>query len=140
MYYRLYDEDSGTVSKTSFDENDPTLGRIKIFSIPPPHTVASLKCCLVNAEGVSSDDVQLLENEDGDITMNDADGIALFTDNFPGFKEDQPIVFIYALKLPNQIAEPSEPSFSKRLKATMNWSKCQLIIKCPPLMLFRGLC
>jgi len=53
VYYRLYDDDGEAVSKTSFDESDSYLGCIDTFTIPPPHTVASLKDCLVHVEGVS---------------------------------------------------------------------------------------
>jgi hypothetical protein len=69
------------------------LGRIETVTIPPPHKVASLKDCLVHVEGVSGHDVQMLENEDGGFTMNDSDAIAHLTGDFPGCKEDQPIVF-----------------------------------------------
>jgi len=64
------------VSKTSFDESDSSVGRINTFIIPPPHTVASSKNCLVHVEGVSGHDVQLLENEDGEVIINDSDAIA----------------------------------------------------------------
>jgi hypothetical protein len=85
VYYRLYDDDSEAVSKMSFDESDSSLGRIDIFTIPPPHTVASLKDCLVHVEGVSGHDFQLLENEDGEVALDDGDDIALLTNNyFPG--------------------------------------------------------
>ena len=58
--------------------------------------VASLKYCLVHVEGISGHDVQLLDNEYGEVTMNDSDAIAPLTGDFPGSKEDQPIVFTYA--------------------------------------------
>ena len=121
VYYRLYDDDGEIVSKTSFDENDSSLGRIDIFTTPPPHTVAFLKDCLILVEGVSGGKVQLLENEDGDVTLNDDDAIALFTDDFPGSKKDQPIVFTYTRNAPHKTTTPEVPSFSKRLTATDNW-------------------
>ena len=116
MYYRLYDHDGEAVSKTSFDESDSSLGRIDIFTTPPPQTVASLKECLIHVEGVLDHDVQLLENEDGEVTLNDGDTIALLTDNCLGSKEGQPIVFTYA----------RNPSFSKRLTAKYNWGEWEL--------------
>ena len=123
VYYRLYDENSEAGSKTSFDESDFSLGRIDIFTIPPPHTVASLKDRLVQVEGVSGNDVQLLEDEDGEATLNDDDPIALLTDNFPGSKEDQPIVFTYTRNAPDKTMAPDISSFSKRLRATGNWGE-----------------
>ena len=121
VYYRLYDGDGEVVSKTSFDENDSSLGRIDIFTTPPPHTVASLKDCLIHVEGVSGGKVQLLENEDGEVTLNDGDAIALFTDDFPGSKEDQPIVFTYTRSAPDKTTALGSPSVSKRLTATGDW-------------------
>ena len=121
MYYRLYDDDIEAVSKSSFDESDSSLGRIDTFTIPPPHTVASLKDCLVQVEEVSGHGVQLLENEDGEVTLNDGDAIALLSDNFPGSKEDQPIVFTYARNASDKTTAPESPSFSKRLTATSSW-------------------
>ena len=121
VYYRLYDDDGEAVSKMSFDENDSSLGRIDIFTTPPPHTVASLKDRLIHVEGVSGGKVQLLENEDGEVTLNDGDAIALFTDDFPGSKEDQPIVFTYTRSAPDKTTALGSPSVSKRLTATGDW-------------------
>jgi len=139
VYYRLYDDDGEAVSKTSFDENDSSLGRIDIFTIPPPHTVAFLKDRLVHVEGVSSHDVQLLENDDGEVTLNDADAIALLTDDFPGLKEGQPIVFTYARNASDKTTGPENPSFSKRLTAKQDWSEWELFLRNTvlPLMLLR---
>ncbi|EDR01801.1 uncharacterized protein LACBIDRAFT_310488 [Laccaria bicolor S238N-H82] len=122
VYYRLYDDDSEAASKTSFDESDPSLGRLNIFTIPPPHTVASLKGRLVHVEGVSGNAVQLLENEDGEVTLNDGDAIALLTDDFPGSNEDQPIVFTYTRNAADKTTAQEIPPFSKRLTCTSNWA------------------
>ena len=102
------------------------MGRLDIFTIPPPHTVASLKDRLVHVEGVSGHDVQLLENEDGEVTLNDGDAIAFLTDNFPGSTEDQPIVFTYTRNGPDKTKAPEIPSFSKRLTATTSWGEREL--------------
>ena len=123
MYYRLYDHDGEAVSKTSFDESDSSLGRIDIFTTPPPQTVASLKECLIHVEGVLDHDVQLLENEDGEVTLNDGDAIALLAGNCLGSKEGQPIVFTYARNAADKTTTPEGPSFSKRLRAIDGWSE-----------------
>ena len=107
----------------SFDERDSSLGRIDKFTIPPPHTVASLQYCLVHAEGVSDSDVQLLENEDGEVTLNDGDTIALLTDNCLGSKEGQPIVFTYSRNASDKTTALEDPSFSKRLTAKQDWGE-----------------
>ena len=81
-----------------------------------------MKNRLVHAEGVSDSDVQLLENEDGEVTLYDGDAIALLTDDFPGSNEDQPIVFTYTQNAPEKTIAPEIP-FSRRLKATGNWGE-----------------
>ncbi|KAK7017175.1 hypothetical protein R3P38DRAFT_1318340 [Favolaschia claudopus] len=53
LYYRVYRPDTAVRSKAPFDRLDPCLGRIKARSVPPPHTAAILKGCLVAAEGLS---------------------------------------------------------------------------------------
>ena len=52
MYCRVYDDDGGAVSKTSFAKNNPSLGRVNTLSVPPPHTVSSLKNCIIKSEDI----------------------------------------------------------------------------------------
>ena len=95
MYYRVYDDDIGAVSKTSFDENDPCLGRVSTLSVPPPHTVSSLKNLIVMSEGISGHNVQLFEDEGSESAMNDSDALTLLSDTFPGYTEDRSIAITY---------------------------------------------
>ena len=99
------------------------MGRLDIFTIPPPHTVAFLKDRLIHVEGVSGHDVQLLENDDGEVTLNDGDAIALLTGNCPGSKEGQPIVFTYSWNASDKTTALEDPSFSKRLTAKQYWGE-----------------
>ena len=101
MYYRVYDDYGETVSKTSFDEDNPSLGRVNTLSLPPPHTVSSLKNRIINEEAVSGYNVQLFEDEGCDSAMNDSDPLTLLSDTFPGFKEDQPVAITYELGTKN---------------------------------------
>ena len=87
MYYRVYDDDGGAVSKMSFDENDPSLGRVDTLSVPPPHTVSSLKNFIIMSEGISGHNIQLFEDEDTESAMNDSDALTLLSDTYPGFIE-----------------------------------------------------
>ena len=95
MYYRVYDDDGGAVSKTSFDENDASLGRVDTLSVPPPHTVSSLKNFIIMSEGISGHNVQLFEDEDTESATRDSDVLTLLSDTFPGFTEDRPIAITY---------------------------------------------
>ncbi|EDR15483.1 uncharacterized protein LACBIDRAFT_321347 [Laccaria bicolor S238N-H82] len=98
VYYHIYDEQGETVSKTSFNQNTPSLGRVNTFAIPPPHTLASLKNHLVKSENILGRDVQILQDEDSESSMNDADSIALLSNSFPGCAEDQPIAVTYEVQ------------------------------------------
>ena len=95
VYYRVYDDDDEIVPKTSFDEDNPSLGRVNTLSVPPPYTVSSLKNCVIKSEDVSGDNVQLFEDEDSESAMNDDDALTLLSDMFPGFIEDRPIAITY---------------------------------------------
>ena len=95
VYYRVYDDDGEIVPKTSFDEDNPSLGRVNTLSVPPPYTVSSLKNCVIESEDVSGDNVQLFEDEDSESAMNDDDALTLLSDMFPGFIEDRPIAITY---------------------------------------------
>ena len=91
-------QDASDGREMSFNEDDTSLGRIEILSIPPPHTVASLKSCITKYEGVSAHDLQVFEDDTGEITMNDGDITALLADAYPGNVEEQPIAIVYKEK------------------------------------------
>ncbi|KAJ6578356.1 hypothetical protein B0H19DRAFT_1123012 [Mycena capillaripes] len=57
VYYRLYTLDGMLHCKNQ--QQSPFIGRIKATSVPPPHTVDSLKRALVQAEGLPDLDGQL---------------------------------------------------------------------------------
>jgi hypothetical protein len=98
VYYRVYDDEGETVSKTSFSQNAPYLGRVNTLAIPPPHTLASLKDHLIKSENILARDVQIFEDEDSESPMKDTDVIALLSDSFPGCMEDQPIAVTYEMQ------------------------------------------
>ena len=95
VYYLVYDDDGEIVSKTSFDENNPSLGRLDTLSVPPPHSVSSLKNRIIISEDLSGHDVQLFEDEGSVSAMNDSDALTLLSDTFPGSIEDRPIAITY---------------------------------------------
>ena len=95
VYYHVYDDVAEIVSKTSFDESNPSLGRVNTLSVPPPHTVSSLKNCIIESEDVLGHNVQLFEDEGSVSPMNDSDALTLLSDMFPGSIEDRPIAITY---------------------------------------------
>jgi hypothetical protein len=97
----VYDDDGGAVSKMSFGKNNPSLGRVNTLSVPPPHTVSSLKIFIIKSEDVSGHNIQLFEDEDSEPAMKDSDVLTLLSDMFPGFVEDRPIAITYELGTEN---------------------------------------
>ena len=105
VYYCIYDDDGEIVSKTSFDENNPSLGRVNTLSVPPPHTASSLKNYIIKSEDVSVNNVLLFEDEGSESAMNDSDTLTLLSDTFPGSKEDRPIAITYESGMKNGEAQ-----------------------------------
>ncbi|KAJ6486970.1 hypothetical protein C8R45DRAFT_1214242 [Mycena sanguinolenta] len=52
VYYRVYAAYGVIPSRTAPDPTQPSIGRIKATSVPPPLTAASLKHTLAHAEGI----------------------------------------------------------------------------------------
>ena len=50
MYYQLYADDFETPSKVANDPEEPSLGRIRVDSITPPHSSISIKGCISRVE------------------------------------------------------------------------------------------
>jgi hypothetical protein len=97
----VYDDDGGAIPKMSIGKNNPSLGRVNTLSVPPPHTVSSLKNFTIKSEDVSGHNIQLFEDEDSESAMNDSDALTLLSDMFPGFVEDRPIAITYELGTEN---------------------------------------
>ena len=96
-------------SKTSFDKDDTSLGRIDILSVSPPPTVASLKACIAKAEEMADHDLQMFEDDMGEIIMKDDDTITILADIYPGILQDAPIAIVFDSK---KVTRP----FTKRIQ------------------------
>ena len=85
-------------SKTSFDSEDFSLGRINMLSVAPPQTVAFLKFRIMKAELLPAIgyNIQLFKDIDGEVPMDDNDPISHpEAYNYPGYVADEPITIIY---------------------------------------------
>ena len=51
MYYQLFADDYEIKSKVAFDQEEPSIGRIRADSIAPPHSPTSIKRCISRVEG-----------------------------------------------------------------------------------------
>ena len=82
-------------SKTSFDSEDFSLGRIGMLSVAPPQAVALLKFRVMKAEDLIGHDIQLFKDIDGEVPMNDSDPISRpEACDYPGRVADEPITII----------------------------------------------
>ena len=91
----MFDEQGEVNSKTAFDINDASLGRVDTLSVAPPYTVAALKSRIVKAEGIFSWEIRLFEDSDGEILMKDVDKSSFLAETFPGFLEDEALTLVY---------------------------------------------
>jgi len=99
-------------SNKAFHPDDQHLERICTTSVPPPHTLASLKRCIVKSETLSNHATVHLFLE---ITSSEPmpDGpVALFGDDAPGSSSDKPIALVYSL--PEQAPEPEPEPHAKQ--------------------------
>ncbi|KIJ93829.1 hypothetical protein K443DRAFT_111438, partial [Laccaria amethystina LaAM-08-1] len=94
VHYHYYNKEGETVSKMSFDEDDPALGHINSLSVAPPFNVSSLKARLAKVEGIGAKNLQLFEDLSADSPMSDSASVALLTDQYPGSTADEPMAFV----------------------------------------------
>ena len=52
VYYRIYAEDGAIPSKTPIAPGDPSVGRIKVISVPPPRTAKTVKHSIAKVENI----------------------------------------------------------------------------------------
>ncbi|EDR05869.1 uncharacterized protein LACBIDRAFT_329325 [Laccaria bicolor S238N-H82] len=128
VYYRLYEEEGAMTSKTSFDSDDSSLGRVDTLSIAPPQTVSSLRSQIVKAEGITGRKIQLFGDMDGEVPMNDNDHISFQAQVFPGHIEDEPITLVCSQEKAERKQKNvrgqavRDPTFNKPLKGPVAWN------------------
>ena len=94
MYYLLYADDCGVPSKVAFDPEEPSLGRIRVDSVTPPHSPASIKRCISRVErnpalahaNLFADISCLAPLKEGHMSILGTDG--------PGLSPDEPIAIV----------------------------------------------
>ncbi|EDQ98971.1 uncharacterized protein LACBIDRAFT_335496 [Laccaria bicolor S238N-H82] len=129
VYYHIYDEQGETVSKTSFDQNTPSLGRVNTLAIPPPHTLASLKNHLIKSENILAPNVQIFQDEDSESPLYDTDVIALVSNSFLGCTEDQPIAVTYEVQgagVANNVNNENPNDREAQLQSVLNQTREEL--------------
>jgi hypothetical protein len=95
VYYRVYSAGGDVPSKKPADPDDPSLGRIKVDSIPPPRTVASMRRIISRVEKYPQFlpwHPKLFVNMFSESPMDDTHDPGLAFES--SFSLDQPLAFV----------------------------------------------
>ena len=100
VYYVLYADGCAIQSKAAFDFKKLFLGRIRVDSVAPPHSVASIKRCLSRVERnlAIAYAADLFVDISGETPLKEGH-ISLRTDG-PGMSPNAPIAIILAPPIP----------------------------------------
>jgi hypothetical protein len=113
VYYRPYCLDGAIPSKRAYPGGSPFVGRIKATSIPPPHSVASLKRALVQAEELPDPTGELtgiFQSIDARNAMVAA-RVVLLTGEL-GATPDAALALVFHAELPTATTQISSSSFN----------------------------
>ena len=90
VYYLLYANNHEIPSKVAFDEEEPSLGRIRVDSVAPPHSPTSIKRCISRVEGNPAFSfADLFADTSSDAPLREGHISLLHTDG-PGLIPDEP--------------------------------------------------
>ena len=107
----MYAEDGTFPSKSPVPLSDPFLGRIKALSIPPPHTLKSVKCSIARVENIKdSESMSLFITPLSKSPMDEADK-AIFlnrTGAGPGSTPQEPLALVTKISDSERSALDSE--------------------------------
>jgi hypothetical protein len=95
VYYLLYVNGDEMPSKVAFDTEEPSLGRIRVGSIAPPHTPTSIKRCISRVErnpGLARSHTHLFVDTSCETPLKEGH-ISLRTDG-PGLSPNEPMAIV----------------------------------------------
>jgi hypothetical protein len=133
VYYRVYKDSVAVRSMRPADLNDPSVGRLNIDSIPPPHTATSIKRCISQLEELDNwEEWQLFINILSESPMGN-EHISLLTSDRPGSTPDDSMAVVSdsihvspeAGPAPSQVPPVPYPMWKKwmRVKYPLGQSK-----------------
>jgi hypothetical protein len=119
VYYVLYADDYALPSKVAFDPEESFLGRIRVDSVPPPHTPTSIKRCILRVEKnpkLAYRNTNLFVDTSCETPLDDGH-ISLRTDG-PGLSPDEPMAIVLNPPIPG----PDGRYLIKNRAADIYWS------------------
>ena len=111
VFYRIYAEDGAIPSKAPVIPGDPFLGRIKVRSVPPPHTAKTVKYSIATVENIKdSESISLFLTPYSQSPMDDAndDIILNRTGTGPGSTPQEPLALVAKMSDSKRSALESE--------------------------------
>jgi hypothetical protein len=121
IYYRVYKQHGAVLSKQPADPNKPSVGRISVDSVPPPHTAESIMRCISKMEGLdNSKTSQLFIDISSESPIGDG-LVSILSSDRPGFMPENPMAFVIEPVLtvpsPTTVVSPIPyPTFNKRIR------------------------
>ena len=135
VYYRIYAEDGAIPSKTPATSGDPFVGLIKARSVPPPHTVNSVKLRIAKMEDISLNDptsISLFLSPIMQSPMADANKINILNRNDFGSTPQAPLALVAKMSDSERsalesergvgLADPNTPSPGIRYRTSVQHS------------------
>ena len=94
MYYQLFADDYEIQSKVAFDQEEPSIGRIRADCVSPPHSPASIKRYISRVEGRPAlMHADLFADTSCDTPLTEGHISILHTDG-PGLSPDEPMAIV----------------------------------------------
>ena len=111
MYYRVYRNYSAVRSQHPADSNDPSVGRINVDSVPPPHTAASIMLCMSKAEKLDNSKQSQLFTSISSTSPIGEGHFPVLTSDRPGSIPEDPMAFV-------ELPVPVDPfaTYTKQLR------------------------
>ena len=107
-------------SKVAIDPEEPSLGRIRADSVPPPHSAASIKRCISRVERNPELANAALFADISCKTPLKEGHIPILRTDCPGLSPDKPMAIVQNVQMPIKI--PDGRYFIKNRKADVCWS------------------
>ena len=92
MYYRVYSNCGAVLAKQQAD-HDPSVGRISVDFVPPPHTAASVIRCISKKEHLDNSKQSQLFISIGSTSPIDGH-ISMLTSSRPGSTPEDPMALV----------------------------------------------
>jgi hypothetical protein len=105
VYYLLYNDGHEMPSKVAIDPEEPSLGRIRADSVPPPHSAASIKRCISRVErNPELADAELFADISCNTPLQEGHIPILRTD-CPGLSPNKPMAVVQNIHMPIKIPD-----------------------------------